>query len=83
MVNQRYRAIYLAALIVVCIGLLGTVLVPRAHTATWPKPAVAVATLEPTIQQRMLNSSRSLVEFASLGFLSSIGLALLYSKSRV
>ena len=74
MVNQRFRSIYLAALIVVCVGLLGTILVPKAHAGVWKKPEV--------IQQRMATSSKSLFEFASFGLLSSVGLALLYSKSK-
>ena len=81
MVNQRFRSIYLAALIVVCVGLLGTILVPKAHAGVWKKPEV-IASLEPTIQQRMATSSKSLFEFASFGLLSSVGLALLYSKSK-
>lgn len=81
MVNQRFRAVYLAALIVFCIGLLGTVLVPKAHASPWKK-RVVIAAIAPDMQQRLFSSSKPLIGFASLGLLSSAGLALLYSRSR-
>ena len=79
--NQRFRAIYLAAVVVICVGLLGVVIVPKAHASAWNHPVAA--SLDPTIQQRMFSSSKPLAGFATLGFLSSVGLAVLYSKSKV
>ena len=81
MVNQRYRAIYLAALIVVCIGLLGSFDLPKGHAVRWGRQALASST-EPSIQQRIVRSYRPLFQFASLGLLSSVGLGLLYSRNK-
>lgn len=82
MLNQRFRAIYLAAMIVFCVGLIGIVIVPKAHADPWKSQPASVS-LEPNIQQRMFSSSKPLFGFATLGLASSFGLALLYSRSKV
>lgn len=86
MVNRRFRAIYFAAFVVMCIGLLGTVLVPKAHAGAANKPAPVgvpvISAFQPAMNQRIASSAKPLVGFAGLGVLSSAGLAFLYAKSK-
>ena len=81
--ERKFRSLYIGALAVIIVGLLGTVLVPKAHAGTRDESLVASNhRLQNSVARRSSDnaSSNLLVGVLGLGFLSLSGTISLFAK---